>query len=312
MANILITGIAGFIGSNLADDLLSLGHEVTGLDDLSQGVRWNIPAGSRFVHADIASPGIHQHFENVDVVIHLAAKNCISDCQKDPVATARQNVLGTVNVFEACRKTKVGKVIYTESSALYEGSSRFPTPETEFAPKSFYAMSKAADRLFADAFREYYDMRITALRYFCVYGPRQDYRRTVPPLMSAFALKLLRGEAPVIYGDGSKRRDFVYIDDANRFTMQCAFDSQTDGKVYNVGSGCNYSVKEIYEAIEAQLQTGIGPEFHPDLPGEAQTTLADISAARSVGWHPETDISTGLSHLIAYIKRQLPVFEAHV
>ena len=310
MAKILITGIAGFIGSNLADALLAQGHEVAGLDDLSQGLRENVPAGTRFDQADITDPAIYPLFKGYDAVFHFAAKNCISDCQLDPVATVRQNVLGTVNVFEAARRSGVGKIIYAESSALYEGSAIYPTPESESAPHSFYALSKAAGRLFAEGYREYFGLRATALRYFCVYGPRQDYRRTVPPLMSAFALKLLRGEAPVIYGDGSKRRDFVYVDDINRFHLQCLTDARTDGQVYNLGSGKSHSVREIYTALEAQLHTGIQPQFAADLPGEAQTTWADISAARALGWQPEISLEEGLRRVIAYLRTHVIAAEA--
>lgn len=302
MAKILITGIAGFIGGNLAAALLAQGHEVAGLDDLSQGLRENVPAGARFIQADITDAAIYPLFQGYDAVYHLAAKNCISDCQLDPVATVRQNVLGTVNVFEAARRAGVGKIIYAESSALYEGSAVYPTPESESAPHSFYALSKAAGRLFAEGYREFFGQRATALRYFCVYGPRQDYRRTVPPLMSAFALKLLRGESPVIYGDGSKRRDFIYVDDVNRFHLQCLTDARTDGQVYNLGSGRSHSVREIFDALEAQLRTGLQPCYAADLPGEAQTTWADIAAAQALGWRPLVSLEEGLRHVIAYLR----------
>src|SRR5207249_8377116 len=141
----------------------------------------------------------------------------------------------------------VARVIYAESSALYEGSTVIPTPEHEEHPESFYALSKQAERLFATGYERYFGLRMTALRYFCVYGPRQDYRRTVPPLMSALILALLRGERPVIYGSGKKRRDFVHVDDVNAFHLQCLTDPRTDGGTFNLGSGVNYSVLEIYE-----------------------------------------------------------------
>ncbi len=310
MAKILITGIAGFIGSNLADYLIRLGHEVIGLDDLSQGLREHIPSAARFYHSDITDRFIYQYFEGVDFVFHLAAKNCIRDCQLDPVATVRQNVLGMVNVLDAARRTGVSKLIYAESAALYEGSTVYPTPESENKPHSFYALSKCADRMFVEGYREFYGLRTTALRYFCVYGPRQDYRRTIPPLMSAMALKMLRGEAPVIYGDGSKRRDFVYVDDVNRFHLQCLTDARTDDQVYNLGSGKSHSVREIYTALEAQLHTGIKPQFAADLPGEAQTTWADISAARALGWQPEISLEEGLRRVIAYLRTHVIAAEA--
>lgn len=246
---ILITGVAGFIGSNLAVRLLADGHEVIGLDNLAYGIREQIPDGVPLHVLDVRARDIAPAFDGVEVVFHLAAKNCISDCQNDPLETADINVTGTVNVFEACRKAGVRKVIYAESSSIYEGSTVLPTPETEEHPESFYACSKMATKYFADAFARYHGIKSTALRYFCVYGPRQDYRRSIPPIFSAFIIKLLRGEAPIIYGTGEKRRDFIHVEDINNFHVQCMTDERTDGGVFNLGEGKNYSVNDIYETV---------------------------------------------------------------
>lgn len=302
---VVITGVAGFIGSNLADRLLAEGHRVIGLDDLSYGVLEQVPAGVEFGCFDIRSPDIYPFFEGADAVFHLAAKNCISDCQKDPVETSSINVFGTVNVFEAARRAGVGKVVYAESSAIYEGTDVFPTPEEVEAPESFYAASKLATRYFANAYARFHGLRLTALRYFCVYGPRQDYRRTIPPIMSAFILRLLRGERPTIYGTGEKRRDFVYVDDVNDFHVQCLADPRTNGRVFNLGSGRSYSVREVYEAIRDLTGSDLEPEYAPNLPGEAFETRADISAARSLGWAPKADLTEGLRRSIAYIREHV-------
>ncbi len=302
---ILITGVAGFIGSNLADRLLSEGFRVIGIDNLSYGVIEQVPEGVEFHKLDIRSPDIYPLFKGLDAVYHLAAKNCIADCQNDPLETSDINVTGTVNVFEASRQGQVGKVIYAESSALYEGSAVMPTPESEVYPQSFYAVSKLAGMAFAESYRRFYGLRTTALRYFCVYGPRQDYRRTIPPLMSAFIINLLQGKQPTIYGTGEKRRDFIYVDDVNDFHLQCLADPRTDGNVYNLGSGISYSVLDIYEAIAHLLGKDIQPLFKPDLPGEAEVTLADIAAARSVGWSPQVSLDEGLMQSIIFIKDQV-------
>ncbi len=308
---ILITGVAGFIGSNLAERLLNESRKskvesrIIGIDNLSYGVKEQIPNGVEFHQLDIRSKEIYPLFEGVDYVFHLAAKNCISDCQADPVETADINVTGTVNVFEASRRAGVKKIIYAESSALYEGSKVFPTPESELKPESFYAISKQTSMFFAKAYERFYGLRFTALRYFCVYGPRQDYRRTIPPVMSAFIIKLLKGEPPIIYGTGEKRRDFVYVDDVNNFHLLCMEDPRTDGRVFNLGSGKNYSVKEIYELISDLLDIKIPPIHKPDLPGEAQETLADIKEAQNIGWQPKTDIISGLKEMIKYIRKEI-------
>lgn len=313
MIKVLITGVAGFIGSNLACQLLDdnsklqdhNSYQVIGIDNLSYGLKENIPDGINFYQKDIRNKDIYDLFKEVDLVFHLAAKNCINDCQLDPVETADINVKGTVNVFEAARRANVKKVIYAESSAMYEGSSTFPTPENEMMPESFYAMSKLASSYFAKAYKRFHDLKYTALRYFCVYGPVQDYRRTIPPVMSAFIIKLLKGESPIIYGSGNKRRDFVFVDDVNDFHIRCINDPRTDNKTYNLGSGVNHSVFEIYELVSDLLKKRINPQFKLDLPGEAQITLADITEARKVGWKPKTSIRKGLQKAIEYIEREM-------
>ena len=302
---ILITGVAGFIGSNLAVRLLREGHEVIGLDSLAYGVREQVPEGVPLHVVDIRSKDLDPAFAGAEVVFHLAAKNCISDCQADPLATADINVTGTVNVFEACRRAGVRKVIYAESSSIYEGSKVLPTPETEEHPESFYACSKMATKFFADAYALHHGITSTALRYFCVYGPRQDYRRTIPPLFSAFIIKLLRGEAPIIYGTGEKRRDFVHVNDVNDFHLQCITDPRTDGGVFNLGAGENQSVNEIYDLVTDLLDIHIPAVRKPDLPGEALVTLADITRARALGWAPRTGLREGFQTMVEFIQSEM-------
>ena len=210
MSNILITGVAGFIGSNLAERLLGEGYRVVGLDNLSYGVDSQIPANVEFYQKDIRDPDLENVFSGIDYVYHLAAKNCISDCQEDPLDTVSINVRGTLNILEYCRKAKIKKIIYAESSAVYEGVKKFPTNEDEICPKSIYAISKYTTGLFSQAYTKHFGLKTTGLRYFNVYGPKQDYRRTIPPLFSAFIIALLKSQTPTIYGDGSKRRDFIY------------------------------------------------------------------------------------------------------
>jgi len=302
---ILITGVAGFIGSNLSVKLLADGYQVLGIDNLAYGLKENVPEGVEFHQLDIRDKDIFPLFQRVDVVFHLAAKNCIADCQADPVETAEINVSGTINVFEAAKRAGVKKVVYAESSALYEGSRVFPTPESEAKPESFYALSKLASMYFAKAYETFFGLQFTALRYFCVYGPVQDYRRTIPPVMSAFIIKLLKGERPIIYGTGEKRRDFVYVDDVNDFHMICIRDDRTNGRTFNLGSGTNYSVHEILDKISKMLDVYPDPIYKDDLPGEAQITLADITQARTLGWEPKTPIEVGLEKAIEYIRQEM-------
>ncbi len=305
MTTFLITGVAGFVGSNLAERLLVDGHRVVGIDNLAYGVIEQVPRTVEFHQCDVRDPAAYRWYDGVEVVFHLAAKNCIADCQANPVETFDVNVHGTAHVFEASRRAGVRKVVHAESSALYEGVTTLPSSETEISPVSFYALSKAGARVVAQGYERFAGLTATALRYFCVYGPRQDYRRTIPPLMSAFIIKLLRGERPLIYGSGKKRRDFVFVDDVNEFHILCASDHRTDGRTYNVGSGVNYSVREIFERVATLLGKAIEPLHQPDLPGEADSTLADITAARGLGWAPKTDLTTGLERSIAYVREHV-------
>ena len=302
---VLITGVAGFIGSNLAQRLLEEGHRVVGIDDLSYGVREQVPGAVEFHKADIRSRDIYPLFENADTVFHLAAKNCIADCQKDPAGTSDINVTGTINVLEACRLKRVRKVVCAESSAIYEGSAIFPTPETEEKPLSLYACSKLSASSFAKRYAAAYGMKMTGLRYFNVYGPRQDYRRSIPPVISAFIIAILKGRRPLIYGTGEKRRDFIYVDDINEFHLKAMDDDRTNGGIYNLGSGKNYSMSEIFSALKRMLNCVIEPEYAGDLPCEAAVTLADISRAEALGWSPKVDLARGLCLSVEYIKKNV-------
>ena len=196
-------------------------------------------------------------------------------------------------------------MIYAESSALYEGTSLFPSREEDESPVSFYAISKMASKLFADTYSKFSKLNIIALRYFNVYGPRQDYRRSIPPLMCAIIIKLLKGEQPVIYGDGQKRRDFIYIDDVNHFHNLIVNDNSQISGTFNLGFGHNYSVIEVYNTISQLLNTDIAPKYKSDLPGEAFQNLADISNAKKLGWKPQINLEEGLKLSIDYIRNNV-------
>lgn len=305
MESVLITGVAGFIGSNLAERLLRESYRVVGLDNLAYGIREQVPAGVEFHKADVRSPDIYPLFDKIDIVFHLAAKNCIADCQNDPVETADINVTGTTNVFEAARRAKIKKLIYAESSSIYEGSKSLPTSEEDEHPETFYAASKMATKFFAEVYARWYGLKWTALRYFCVYGPRQDYRRTIPPLFSAFIIKLLKNERPVIYGSGEKRRDFIHVEDVNDFHLLSLRDDRTTGEVFNLGSGENFSVNEIFKVVRELLGSKLEPIYKPDLPGEALTTLANVDKAKRLGWATSVGLKEGLKSSIDFIKGEI-------
>jgi UDP-glucose 4-epimerase len=148
-------------------------------------------------------------------------------------------------------------------------------------------------------------MKMVGLRYLNVYGPRQDYRRSTPPVMSAFMIKLLTNQEPLIFGDGSKRRDFIHVDDVNDFHMLCIDSEQVVNKVFNLGSGQNHSIREIYDMACEILGVKVEPKLLPDVPGEARANLGDISQARSVGWEPRIDLKDGLEGMVEYIRAEI-------
>lgn len=285
--------------------LLAEGYRVVGIDNLSSGTLKNVPDGVEFFEKDIQDNSITKLFNGCFAVYHLAAKNCLMDCMQNPLETVDVNVRGTVQVLESSRLAGVECFIYADTSAEYEGITTFPSPVDEVAPIGTYAVSKRSGWHFCESYRQLHGMNITTLRYFNVYGPAQDYRRVVPPVMSAFIMKMLAGERPIIYGTGKKERDFIYVDDVNRFHMLCLKDNQTIGNIYNVGIGQSYSITEIFERIEAKLKTGLDPIYEPDLPGEAQKTLADITQSQELGWSPKIGLDEGLTKSIDYIKSKV-------
>jgi UDP-glucose 4-epimerase len=302
---IVVTGVAGFVGSNLAKHLFHNGYSVVGLDNLSAGTLENVDERVEFHQVDIRTPEIYPLLNGAQAVFHLAAKTSLTECLSKPLEAASQNVLGTLNVLEAARKANVSKFIYADTSAEYEGIHNFPTTEDRVKPIGVYAASKHGGATFCESYRQLYGINIAMVRYFNVYGPAQDWRRVVPPVMSSFILRMLQGERPIIYGTGEKRRDFIYIDDVNDLHLAILADHQLSGGVFNVGSGVNFSVKDIYELVEGILKTGLQPIFKPDLPGEAEITLADINAAKSLGWTPRVDIHEGLKRTIEYLQSRV-------
>src|SRR5215472_11600508 len=256
---VVVTGVAGFVGSNLAWRLLDRGYTVKGIDNLSAGTLENVDGRVEFHEADIRNPEIYPLFEGADAVFHLAAKTCLPECVNKPLEAASMNVLGTLNVLEAARAANVPKFIFADTSAEYEGIDEFPSREEHIRPIGVYSASKHGGAAFCESYCQLYDMNVTILRYFNVYGPAQDWRRVIPPVMSSFIIRMLQGDQPIIYGTGEKRRDFIYVEDVNDFHLVVLEDQRANAKTYNVGSGMNFSVNEVYQLVEELLKTGLRP-----------------------------------------------------
>lgn len=297
---ILVTGVTGFIGSNLADRLVRAGYAVIGLDNLSYGIKEQMPKEVDLRQADVRSRDIYPMFDGVDVVFHLAAKNSLPDCQRDPVETMDINVVGTANVFEASRRAGVKKVIYAQSSAVEEGDKRL---------KGFYAISKFADGMIDEGYKDAFGLTTVAARYFNVYGPRQDYRRNPPPIMTKFIVKMLKGEAPLLFEDDDKNtRDFIYVDDINDFHLLAIEDDRVNNRMFRLGSGKSTSIKEVFETIKKVMGSQIEPAIkaRPNDPDfKAAETLADIKDAAALGWRPKTSLEDGLRAMVEYLKGEM-------
>jgi UDP-glucose 4-epimerase len=292
---ILVTGITGFIGSNLAERLLAAGHEVVGLDSLAYGREEQLPKGVDSRKLDIRSKDIYPSFEGVHTVFHLAAKNDLMACQEDPVETMDINVRGTVNVFEAARRAGVKKIVLASSSALEEGEARL---------KGFYAISKTTCEKIADGYHAAFGLNYVLPRYFNVYGPRQDYRRKSPPVMSALMIKVLKGEQPVLYeGYETNKRDFIYVDDINDFHLVCLEDDRVNNKLFRLGTGRSLSMKEVWEAIKKVTGSTLEPIIKPRSQNDTPTaTLADTKEVEKIGWKAKTSLEDGLKAQFEWLK----------
>jgi UDP-glucose 4-epimerase len=300
MKTVIITGAAGFIGSNLAERLVKKGgYRIIGIDNLAYRKKEDIPAGIEHVGVDIRSRDIYPLFEGADMVFHLAAKNSLPDCQRDPVETMDINVVGTANVFEAARRGGVRKVVYAQSSAVEEGDKRL---------KGFYAISKMADQWIDEGYKDAFGLTTVAARYFNVYGPRQDYHRNPAPIMSRFIVQMLKGERPTLFEDDDKNaRDFIYVDDVTDFHMLCLEDDRVNNAMFRIGSGVSTSVKTIFEIIKKVMDSSLEPiiEKRPDdINYKPAATLADITGTLAVGWKPKTTLEDGLRAQVAFLKSE--------
>jgi len=299
MKKILVTGVAGFIGSHLAERLVAAGYDVIGIDNFSYGLREQVPAKVDFHKLDIRSKDIYPLFEGVDVAFHLAAKNSLPDCQRDPVETMDVNVVGTANIFEAARRAGVKKVVYAQSSAVEEGDNRL---------KGFYAISKFADAMVDEGYKDAFGLTTVAARYFNVYGPRQDYRRNPPPIMTKFIIKMLKNEPPILFDDEHKNaRDYIYVDDINDFHLRCIEDDSVNNKMFRLGSGDSTSLTDIFDTLKKVMDLPIEPIVqprpnHPDY--RAALTRADIKNTLALGWKPKTSLEDGLRAQVEYLKAE--------
>lgn len=308
--NYLVTGGAGFIGSNLVETLLSRDETVVVLDNLATGHMSNIePFMSNprfsFIKGSVTNPDdCARACDGVDYVLHQAAYISVPGSVENPVLTTETNVTGTMNVFCAARDAGVKSVVWASSTAVYGNAEVLPNVETmPLNPLSPYAASKAAGEMYARAFSEVYGMNIICLRYFNVFGQRQDPASQYAAAIPLFITRLLSGESVTIFGDGGQTRDFVHIDNVVQANLRAAAESQSEaaGGAFNIGAGTETSINELYDIIAAELGVEKTPRYAAPRTGDVRHSLADISAARKgFGYDPEVDVREGLKRTIAW------------
>lgn len=296
----LVTGGAGFIGSNLVDEIVRRAHQVVVLDDLSAGKESNVANVRNKMDLRIGSitdlAELQSACRGVDYVIHLAARTSVPRSIKDPVETNRVNIDGSLNVLVAARDAKVRRVVFAASSSAYGETPALPKVETmRSQPISPYGVSKYVGELYAEVFGRVYGLENACVRYFNVFGPRQDPTSQYSGVLSRFMLAVIQGQQPVVYGDGEQSRDFTYIDNVVDETLRACEADGASGLVFNGGTGSRITLNEVLKMLEKVTGKKIQAKYDPPRAGDIRDSQADISRARKVlGYEPLVDFEEGL------------------
>jgi nucleoside-diphosphate-sugar epimerase len=306
----LVTGAAGFIGSHLCRRLVADGHEVIGFDDLSEGTFDNLADVPEvaFVEADLRDEqSVIRAAEGAEVIFHQGAKRSVPRSLVEPFLTTDVNVRGTLNVLEAARATGA-RVVYASSSSVYGDQVSFPLHEDLYPrPKSPYAASKLADEALAGAYTSSLGIPTVGLRYFNVYGPRQDPQSEYAAVVPRFIVACLTGSRPVIHGDGQQSRDFTFIDDVVQANLRAAgAPERAQGRAFNVGGGGQpTSVNKLLAVIASLTGAAPDPLTEPARDGDVRTTQADLSQVReALGHEPSVDITEGLRRTVEWFRER--------
>lgn len=309
MRTCLVTGGAGFIGSHIVSALAERGDRVRVLDDLSTGFRSNLDhltQAVEFVEGDVADPtAVDRAMEGVELVFHQAAMASVPASLRTPIESHSACMTGTVQVLDAARRAGARRVVMAASAAAYgdqlSAAKRESDPPRPLSP---YAASKIASELYCQAFSRSFDLETVALRYFNVYGPRQDPHSEYSAVIPIFVTKMLAGERPVVFGDGMQSRDFVYVEDVVRANLLAADAPGANGRVINVATGRHTTLLDLIAAINAATGSELEPVFEQPRAGDVRESLADITVARTVlGYEPSVAFPDGLKRSIEHYKR---------
>jgi len=310
MALYLITGIGGFIGSSLARALVARGEQVRGVDNFSTGKRENISElldRIDFRETDILDlDAMHKACAGVDFVLHQAAIPSVPKSVLDPLSSNRANLDGTVNVLVAARDARVKRVVFAASSSVYGETPTLPKRESMTPdPISPYAVAKLASEHYLISFYRCYQLETVALRYFNIFGPRQDPSSPYSGVLAKFITQMVRGEQPTIYGDGEQSRDFTYIDNAVEANLLAcrAPATQAAGQVFNVATGRRVSLNETFKLLRGLTSYAGQPQYGPERGGDIKHSLADISKAEAaLGYKPKVDFEEGLRRTVEWYR----------
>ena len=310
MSDILITGGAGFIGSHLAEALVKRGRRVRILDNFSTGNKHNLShiAGDLdVIRGDIRDlETVKKAAHDVRCIYHLAAISSVLISVDDPISTWEANVSGTWNVLEAARLNKVKRLVFASSASVYGDRTRVPFAERiKLKGSSPYATSKLLGEQFCDLYLRLYGIESVSLRFFSVYGPRQNPKSQYSAVIPTFATLLLKGATPTIFGSGKQTRDFIYIGDIVRAIIMAGQKKKAVGEVFNVGMGQQTSVNGLLAAIQTVLKTNITPKFAPLKPGDDPKTCADMTKTRVVlNFSPQMTLEKGLAKTVNWFKEK--------
>jgi len=312
MSLYLITGIAGFIGSTLARGVLEQGNQVRGIDNLSTGRRENIAEIRGRIdlrEADLLDlKSVQEACQGVDYVLHEAAIPSVPRSVRDPLESNRANVDATANLLVAARDAKVKRVVYAASSSAYGDTPTLPKREDMFpSPISPYAVAKLASEYYMTSFWRCYGLETVSLRYFNIFGPRQDPGSPYSGVLAKFITQMLKGEQPVIFGDGKQSRDFTYSENVvNANLLACeAPANQVAGRVFNVATGTRIDLNETFQALKKLTGYSGEVRYEAERGGDVKHSLADLSQSQKhLGYKPTVSFEEGLRRTIEWYKGQ--------
>jgi nucleoside-diphosphate-sugar epimerase len=305
MVNYLVTGGAGFIGSHIVEALIEDGKRVRVLDNLSTGRRENIAPvldHVEFIEGDLRNvETARRAVEGIDYVLHQAAIASVICSVRDPISTETANVVGTLNLLLAARDAGVRRVVYASSASIYGDSPTLPKSETMLPhPQSPYAVSKMAVEHHCRVFTDLFGLETVGLRYFNVFGPRQDPTSEYAAVIPKFITAMLRGESPTIYGDGTQSRDFTYVSNVVAANLLATTAPDMMGCVFNAAAGIRYTLLDLVAVLNEILDTRIEPLFGPPQPGDVKHSQSDIGLIKSHGYRLGVDFWAGLQRTVEW------------